>query len=388
MRYRHENFGGIVSSEDPPFLAFVDRAFMRKIGAKESPVWETADESIGTLSAPTEVHFACTNRCNANCPHCYMDSGTADQSEMNTDEFKKALEYLSRMGVFHVALGGGEALLREDLFDIATFARQVGLVPNLTTSGIGLTEELAAKMKVFGQVNLSLDGVGELSGIFRGRDISDDVDRALLMLRMSEIRAGLNCVLGRGNFDGIVELFEYAKKRGVNEIEFLRLKPSGRAEDMYDDQKMTYEQNLQLLPTLTACTEGYEIVPKIDCSFIPMLCCHNPPRDLLNAMATYGCEAGNVLIGARSDGTVSGCSFLPDKGIKVMDLKEAWIAHPELERMRSWTKHAPEPCLSCEYLDICKGGCHAVAEKTSGSNFSDPDPDCPKVVEYKAAEKS
>jgi len=383
MRYRHENFGGIVSSEDPPFLAFVDRAFMRKIGAEDSPLWNTDDESIGLLSAPTEVHFACTNRCNAGCPHCYMDSGTADEAEMDTDRFKQALEYLSRMGVFHVALGGGEALLREDLFEIAAFARQVGMVPNLTTSGISLTDKLAEKMKVFGQVNLSLDGVGELSGIFRGRDISKDVDRALLMLRMAGIRAGINCVLGCDNFDGIVELFEYAKERGVNEIEFLRLKPSGRAGEMYNQQKMTNEQNLRLLPTLTACAESFEITPKIDCSFIPMLCCHNPPRELLNAMATYGCEAGNVLVGARSDGSVSGCSFLSDTGINVMELKDAWKDHPELQKMRSWTEKAPEPCRSCDFLDICKGGCHAVAEITADGYFS-PDPDCPKVVENKA----
>jgi hypothetical protein len=29
MKYRYENFGGIVASENPPFLAFVDRTYMR-----------------------------------------------------------------------------------------------------------------------------------------------------------------------------------------------------------------------------------------------------------------------------------------------------------------------------------------------------------------------
>ena len=58
MRYRYETFGGIIASEDPPFLAFVDRRFMREQGLDASPLWQGAGEEIGLLSAPTEVHLA------------------------------------------------------------------------------------------------------------------------------------------------------------------------------------------------------------------------------------------------------------------------------------------------------------------------------------------
>ncbi len=116
MKYRFENFGGIVSTDDPPALAFVDRQFMREMGTGESTRWDTDDESIGVLSAPTEVHLACTNACPVQCPHCYMDSAEPDPNEMDTETFKEALTALAEMGVFHVALGGGEALARSDLF--------------------------------------------------------------------------------------------------------------------------------------------------------------------------------------------------------------------------------------------------------------------------------
>jgi hypothetical protein len=32
MQYRYENFGGIISSQAPPFLAYVDRNYMRQLG--------------------------------------------------------------------------------------------------------------------------------------------------------------------------------------------------------------------------------------------------------------------------------------------------------------------------------------------------------------------
>lgn len=388
MRYRYENFGGIVASEEPPFLAFVDRAFMREIGAAGSPAWDTDDESIGLLSAPTEIHLACTNRCNVRCPHCYMDSGAADAGELDTAALKRALAAAADMGVFHVALGGGEALLREDLFEIARFAREVGLVPNLTTSGIGLTAAQAERMAVFGQVNLSLDGTGAASGVFRGRDVSADVDRALGLLSAAGIAAGINCVLGRRTFPGIGDLFAWAADRGAGEIEFLRLKPAGRGAAVYEREKMTFEQNVRLLPVLTEHAAATNVTAKIDCSLVPMLCYHDPPRDLLDALATFGCEAGNVLAGVRSDGSVAGCSFLPDTGIAVADLADAWHDHPALRALRSWTDRAPEPCRSCDYLDLCRGGCRAVARAAAAAGDDGPvppDPDCPRVEAYRRA---
>ncbi|MHC4411678.1 MAG: radical SAM protein [Planctomycetota bacterium] len=182
MKYRFENFGGIIAGERPPFLAFVDRDYMRELGLAESPLWETDDKSIGLLSAPTEVHFAITNECSAKCPHCYMGAGQKDAGQLDTESLKRALDILADMNVFHVALGGGEALERPDLFEIAEYARTKEIVPNLTVSGMGITPDIAQKMKIFGQVNVSIDGIGDRYSIFRGKDMFAIADKALDML--------------------------------------------------------------------------------------------------------------------------------------------------------------------------------------------------------------
>ena len=381
MKYRFENFGGIIAGEKPPFLAFVDRNYMRELGLGETVAWSSGDERVGRLSAPTEVHFAITNKCSVGCPHCYMGAGKQDEGELDTVSLKRALDILAEMKVFHIALGGGEAMERSDLFEIAEYARTKGLVPNLTVSGAKITADVAKKMKVFGQVNVSLDGVGDNYGVFRNKNMFDMADIALGFLIEAGVPTGINCVIGCNNFDGIAELFEYAAGKKLNEIEFLRLKPSGRGMEKYANERTTYEQNISLTPMLAELSAQYGITAKIDCSFIPMLCCHNPPVEMLEAMATYGCEAGNVLLGIRSNGAVSGCSFLKSSGLSVFDLHSGLNQEGHFEKITSWVQKSPQPCRSCRYLDICKGGCHAVAEYVTG-DFNNPDPDCPKVIEY------
>ncbi len=382
MHYRFENFGGIIASEDPPFLAFVDRDYMRELGCGESLLWETGDTSIGQLSAPTEVHFAITNSCSSGCAHCYMDGGLRDEGELDTPALKRALDVLAGLKVFHVAMGGGELFERPDWLEIAEYARHVGLVPNLTTSGRGLTPEIAQQLKIFGQVNVSVDGVGAYADVFRGQRMFPFADRALDILREAGIPTGINCVIGRRNFEGIAQLFAYARTKHLNEIEFLRFKPSGRGKTIYLQERTTSAQNIALAPLLSELSVQFAITAKIDCSFVPMLCYHTPPVESLETMATYGCEAGNVLLGIRSNGSVSGCSFLARSGGSVFELPQIFGTDGPFQSMRTWPERAPEPCRSCAYLTICKGGCHGVAEYLTG-NFDNPDPDCPFVIEYR-----
>jgi radical SAM protein with 4Fe4S-binding SPASM domain len=313
-----------------------------------------------------------------------MQSGDKSVRELDVAGFRRALELLARMGVFHVALGGGEALLRGELFELASYARELGLVPNLTISGTGLTHELARRMTVFGQVNVSLDGVGDDATAFRTAEQVARAEAAIPMLCAAGVSTGINCVLGRRNFAGIAALFEHAATLGCNELELLRFKPVGRGRALDASERTSYEQNVALVPLLSKLSEEHGLPAKVDCSFVPMMCYHRPPLELLETTATYGCEAGNVLLGVGSDGAVSGCSFLPPADLSIFELPERWELDPSLLALRSWPERAPEPCRGCDYLLICKGGCHAVAAAVS-RRVDEPDPDCPWVVEHARA---
>src|SRR5436853_1377386 len=98
---------------------------------------------------------------------CYVDA-TPQGAALPFSDACRILDELAAMGVFHVALGGGEALDLDYLFAVAEHAARVGIVPNLTTAGLGMTEALAERCRVFGQINVSVDGVGEAYRRSRG----------------------------------------------------------------------------------------------------------------------------------------------------------------------------------------------------------------------------
>jgi radical SAM protein with 4Fe4S-binding SPASM domain len=144
--------------------------------------------------------------------------------------------------------------------------------------------------------------------------------------------------------------------------------------------RLTEKQHKEFYPLLLKLYKKYSVPAKLDCSFIPLVCYHKPDRKRMEQFAVYGCEAGNVLVGIRSNGKYAGCSFLENDG-DVYSLLDQWGTSGHLTECRSWGVPQKEPCASCDYADICKGGCHAVAAFVTG-DISDPDPECPIVSEY------
>jgi radical SAM protein with 4Fe4S-binding SPASM domain len=46
---------------------------------------------------------------------------------------------------------------------------------------------------------------------------------------------------------------------------------------------------------------------------------------------------------------------------------------------RRW-RDAREPCASCDYHALCRGGCKVVSAHVTG-DLAAPDPECPRVVD-------
>lgn len=380
-RIRAEQFGAIVSLEEPPMLAWVDRALAKSLGMAESPLWQGSEDEHAPLQAPTEVHLLLTGHCPARCTYCYANSGPDVQTAPTLERVRESLHALARLGVFHVALGGGESLMRDDLFLVASEARALGLIPNLTTSGLSMTAAEAARCRIFGQVNVSLDGVGERHRLSRGDTSFKTAARALRLLVEAGVPAGINTVLTRQTWDGLDELVAYAAEVGANEVELLRLKPVGRAQAAYASERLTDEQHLELLPKVLALARTHRLHLKLDCSFAPMICAHAPPREVLEAFSIVGCDGGNSLGAIMPDGSLAGCSFAPvlnDEG-RAIDLH--WASSQALAPFRRYPLNPPEPCRSCPYRSVCKGGCHAVASFLTGQ-FEVPDPECPRVLAW------
>jgi len=380
---RYEAFGGIAALERPSALVFLDRDFMRSVGMAGHPVWASAR---ATLSAPVEAHLNLTSRCPVGCRGCYVDATPAGRDDdADAGFWERAVDELARMRVFHLALGGGEAALRPDLLlAVARRARARGLVPNVTTSGIALPEELLAAAHVFGQVNVSLDGVGDGYAAVRGTDAFELADRAVRTLVARGFRVGLNVVLTRQTFDRLGEVVDYAKAHGVGEVEILRVKPVGRGARDFAAVTLTKTQRRALLPTVLGLARRRRVRLRLDCSMAPFVCAHEPDPAVLSFLGIGGCLAGDHLVSADAAGRVSGCSFLapPPDAPRIDALAAHWDEPGAFAVTRDFVARAPEPCRSCRYLELCRGGCRAVAAHTGDPGA--PDPECPRVEASRA----
>jgi len=379
MNVRYESFGGIIPLEKPPALVFVNKAYMKKLGYGGHPVWE---QKTSRLTAPTELHFSFTNRCSAGCEHCYTDSAPNSENEFSLEDLKRHIDTLADFGIFHIALGGGESLEREDLFDLAQYIRGKGMVPNLTTNGLPVTDEIAKKCRIFGQINVSIDSLIPDPQQPRRAALLAKSIAGLKTLIQHGNKTGINCVINRYNFEQIPDILQFAKRNRLADVEFLRFKPSGRATALFDKLHCTPQQHAEFWPLILTCAKKYRQNVKIDCSYVPMLACHAPDKKRMEKFCVKGCDGGNLLASADHKGRVKACSFSHEFAGTIDTLRDDWQTNGNFLKYFNWSDTAPEPCKSCDYLSLCKGGCHVVANVVNHDFFS-PDPECPVVYAHK-----
>lgn len=381
LAYRYEPFGGILKLNKPEALIWVDRQYMLDLGYPPSELWQKDSD---LLSAPTEVHLQPTNRCGAGCKACYVDADGPEirpEDELTIDQHKQIVDELARMRVFHLALGGGESLGLDDFFDLALHAQKKGLIPSLTTNGFGMTPAIAEKSRMFAATHVSIDGVGAMYGAVRGYDRFAEANHAVRLLREAGCKVGLNTVIARQNADHLEELIAYAAQAGVRQIEFLRFKPAGRAKDYYHEMKLTTEQLDSLYPRFVKAMKKHKVKLLVDCSLAPMLYAHQPDPKKMALLGVTGCLGGNMLMSIRPDGLPSGCSFAEPERRDVFHTSDWWQQKDSFAVFRRRAEMLPEPCHSCEYLKLCRGGCQVIGEYETGDPYA-PDPDCLFVREY------
>lgn len=80
---------------------------------------------------------------------CYQDGLHASNPNMTLDNYKKIVDW-SKGRLFEIALGGaGDPDMHENFEDILKYSRENGIVPNFTSSGLGITKEKAELCKKY-----------------------------------------------------------------------------------------------------------------------------------------------------------------------------------------------------------------------------------------------
>ncbi|MBD3197525.1 MAG: radical SAM protein [Candidatus Lokiarchaeota archaeon] len=89
-----------------------------------------------------------TLRCQQLCDYCYARSTPFSSHGMSSVKIKELLDVAERLDIRMIDWLGGDPLIREDWFELCKYASELGLINNIWTSGIPLSDEKIAKKVV------------------------------------------------------------------------------------------------------------------------------------------------------------------------------------------------------------------------------------------------
>ncbi|MHA1769397.1 MAG: radical SAM/SPASM domain-containing protein [Candidatus Thorarchaeota archaeon] len=163
---------------------------------------------------PELIDIAISNRCNQNCYFCYRNS-TPTGPLMSMNDFKFLIDQLN--GTFQVAIGGGEPTQHPDFISMLEYASDSGIVPNYTTNGTNLTDEvLNASKRHCGAVAVSWN---------------KDSHESIRKLVNEGIKTNIHFVVMQHTINEALRLItdvENLNNLGVNAVVFLLHKAVGR----------------------------------------------------------------------------------------------------------------------------------------------------------------
>lgn len=271
---------------------------------------------------------------------CYQSGLLIEKPNMRYEDFARIVDECKGK-VNQFALGGrGDPDQHEDFEKILKLCRENNIVPNFTTSGYGMTPEIAALCKQYcGAVAVSW---------YR----SEYTLAAIKMLLEAGVKTNIHYVLGNNSIDeAITQLKEHTFPEGINAVIFLLHKPAGMG---------SHENVLSPADPRVAKIFG-EISAGKHPHKVGMDSCCVP--GLVNFGSGVIYEALDTCEGARYSCYISAdmkllpCSFDQNEkyAVSLQDhtIAEAWNSE-EFEAFRELLRNR---CPDCKDRENCMGGC-------------------------------
>lgn len=199
-----------------------------------------------------------TNRCNLKCIHCYASAGR-EIYELSTEQCFDIVDKLSEFKIPLILFSGGEPLLREDIFEIAAYAKKKGIKCVLSTNGTLIDRDTKENLDVFEYVGVSLDGFSGVNDRFRGVKGAFDLAFRGLLIANEVVLSGIRFTVTKHNYGEVFDLIKLARENDIPRFCLYHLVPSGRA-DFKDD--ITNLERRRLINSLLVEAEkgGMEIM--------------------------------------------------------------------------------------------------------------------------------
>ncbi|MBQ8739563.1 MAG: SPASM domain-containing protein [Clostridia bacterium] len=275
---------------------------------------------------------------------CYQSGLFIEQPNMALADFEWIAKQ-SKGKCNQFALGGrGDPDQHEHFEEILKICNENILVPNFTTSGYGMTPQIASLCKKYcGAVAVSW---------YR----SEYTLNAIQMLLDAGVKTNIHYVLGKNSIDEAIErLRNNDFPKGINAVIFLLHKPAGQG-----------TRDNMLSPDDPRVATFFAEIDKKHSFKVGMDSCNVPGAiNFCKAIVPESldtCEGGRYSCYIGADMIMVPCSFDQERrygvSLREMSITDAWNS----EKFESFRNKMRFACQGCPKYELCMGGCPLMPE--------------------------
>lgn len=300
-------------------------------------------EPFWSPHGPELMDISITNWCDKGCVFCYKKSTKAGH-HMKLANYKHVIDSAANMGTFQVALGGGNPNQHPDFVDILRYTYEKGIVPNYTTNGRGLTDEILEATKSYcGAVAVS------------AYPPYDETAATIRLLTKFQIKVNIHFILDADSVNTAIDWMTAPPEflGGINALVFLNYKPAGHK--VFESKLARHSSRLDEFFELATSKES-----KLKVGFDA--CCVSGVfgRTTTSSTVVDACDAGRFSLFVAEDMRVYPCSFqsgLAEGDLLSADrpLEDIWRNSPNMKGFRDYFRS--DRCSGCNHQSSCMNGC-------------------------------
>jgi MoaA/NifB/PqqE/SkfB family radical SAM enzyme len=324
----------------------------------------------GKKELPYSIELSPTLRCNLNCLFCWRYGKKVNYgNELTLEEYKRILKEANQLKVREIRIiGGGEPLMRKDIFEVMKEVKKYGMFGYICTNGTLFSKDMIKTLVAIGwdHVKISLhgpnkkiqDSLSQKKSFERAvKNIKDFVKwKKRLKTEKPKIEIGL--VLNRINFRKVMQMVKLAKKLNVQAffVEPITVyTKKGRGLKLKKEEMKEFKEIAR-----KACSLANGLETNLQQFFSPELIektgrmteeikklVKSKRKDFLSAP----CFEPWWRMGIRVDGWVCPCGFLDQnttENVREKVLREIWFGkYFEKRRRELLQKNMPDYCKRC-----------------------------------------
>lgn len=158
------------------------------------------------------ICFEVSALCNMDCKFCFAN-WRDNRNNLSYERVIEIIDKLKSYGVKAINLTGGEAMLRSDIVDIASYCKGKGMMTIISTNGIELMKHQEV-LKFIDSINLPLDSYdSNIHNEMRPCAVSNHHELILNLIdyihsNYPAIKIKINTMVGKPNLDTVIDIGE------------------------------------------------------------------------------------------------------------------------------------------------------------------------------------